>query len=422
MQSFHNLTDLKLHEVNELAHLGNKFIPTSTDTNAIKKKVVADIKAWVDSIQVGESHECAQLETFQNAVKTSVLDYMNNTKLYPKHNMSKQARRAKRKIEKNLDLVIGPADKNLGLVAMKWGKYESLTHTALSPEKSGWVACVESPAYIMLDVGEKVKNWHLQYKWNKDKVSVQMQKWNNFAKPYTEIPLFHGTAKIHKPTLALRPIIRSKRWIVTGLSTSIQPILRKLVKKVVKHTGSTHILWNSDSLVKQLHTQPVPQNTVLLTADVESMYENFNWEFVMGEIKFWTKEIWGDTHKTRMISSAVQLILENAYAMFQDQVYKRLEGFNMGDNISVDLAILVPLRRELSLRTQPLTFVFWRYIDDVFALALQEQAQQVQEQLETAWQPQFKFLFIVRLNGRHNLALILLSLRWFVLLLLSQWW
>lgn len=86
---------------------------------------------------------------------------------------------------------------------------------------------------------------------------------------------FYGMPKIHKPTLCVRPIVSNSSSIMQGLSKWLHYMLQPYLK-----TTSTY-LRDSDQLLEDLRDVQLPEDTLLITFDVVSMYTSINIDFAL---------------------------------------------------------------------------------------------------------------------------------------------
>lgn len=131
---------------------------------------------------------------------------------------------------------------------------------------------------------------------------------------------FYILAKIHKPTLKIRPIITTCNGITGGLSkwldNELQPIMRN------QHT----YIKDSDQLKSDLSSITVEPGDVLITVDVVSMYPNVDLKRALAAIK----TLLPDTEKSRAILSALRIVMDHNHFSFSDTNWKQLKGTAMG--------------------------------------------------------------------------------------------
>ena len=82
-------------------------------------------------------------------------------------------------------------------------------------------------------------------------------------------PLFHGLPKVHKPNISLQPIVSGFDSPTSQLSNYVTHFIQTLVETLPSYIrDSKHFLQLLESL------SLLPENTILVTADVTSLYTN----------------------------------------------------------------------------------------------------------------------------------------------------
>jgi hypothetical protein len=158
--------------------------------------------------------------------------------------------------------------------------------------------------------------------------------------------------KLHKGlvNLAGRPIVGATQWATTPWSIWLETILSPII--------CPFHLKNSLSLINQLQTTFVPENSILISGDVSSLYTNMKIELLKRDIS----SLFND----RFLSRVLGFICDNNYFLYGSQLFKQLDGIAMGTNCAVTLAKIY-LRSFDSFCARKFLF-YRRYIDDIFAI------------------------------------------------------
>jgi len=92
----------------------------------------------------------------------------------------------------------------------------------------------------------------------------------NFIKPSENprSPSIYFLKKLHKTPIAVRPIVSSIQSPTSNLSHFMDILLKPIVKTIPQ------ILSNSAQLLQELPTITIPENTILVSLDVSSLYSN----------------------------------------------------------------------------------------------------------------------------------------------------
>ena len=136
--------------------------------------------------------------------------------------------------------------------------------------------------------------------------------------------------------LKLRPIIAGPTCLTNRLSNLIDIIL----KPIVKHVPS--FLKDTTDFLKQIPST-VPDNTVLVSFDVESLYSNISHTLGIEAISYWIDkykhEIPTRFSKDFIIDS-LRFILENNTFQFNNEFYRQTKGTAMGTKVAPTYATL----------------------------------------------------------------------------------
>ena len=101
----------------------------------------------------------------------------------------------------------------------------------------------------------------------------------------TRTPLFYGPPKIHKPGCPPRPIVSGCGGPTDHLSAYFTHFIQSLASNLPSHVKDTkHFL----SLIEKL--PPMPPNTILVTADVTSLYTNIPHEEGIAALIYFMQE------------------------------------------------------------------------------------------------------------------------------------
>ena len=137
--------------------------------------------------------------------------------------------------------------------------------------------------------------------------------------------------------LKLRPIIAGPTCLTNRLSNLIDILLKPLIKHVPS------FLRDTTDFLKQLQ-MTVPQNTLLVSFDVISLYSNISHTLGIEAISYWLDRF-GDEipcrFKKEFILDAIQFILENNTFEFNNTFYRQIKGTAMGTKVAPTYATLI---------------------------------------------------------------------------------
>lgn len=172
---------------------------------------------------------------------------------------------------------------------------------------------------------------------------------------------FYALAKIHKPTLGLRPIVSNANSILQGLSTwldfRLQPYLR----------ATRSYLKDSATLIDTLNQQLPTPTQVFVTFDVEALYTSIDIKRGLQRLQ---RILQHDPLATIILEGLRRVLFMN-YFEFGDTLWKQVNGCAMGTSVAPTFASLYLAdieERDLLPRFGDQLSLFLRYIDDGFLL------------------------------------------------------
>jgi len=176
------------------------------------------------------------------------------------------------------------------------------------------------------------------------------------------LPRAYGLPKIHKNGFPLRIIVSSIGSPLHNLATLLQKILK--TSSVVPHS-----CWkNSNVLINKIQNIHIPDNYVLVSLDVTSLFTNVPIDKVLNiiDMKWPLIEHYTSIPKNEFLE-ATKFVLNSTYFKFNDKIYKQTYGAPMGSPLSPIVADLI-LQNLETLILGELTFTppfYMRYVDDI---------------------------------------------------------
>ena len=133
-------------------------------------------------------------------------------------------------------------------------------------------------------------------------------------------PLFYGLPKVHKPNIPLRPIVSACDSPTDQLSNYVTHFIQPLVETLPSYIrDSKHFLHLRESL------PPLPENAILVTADVTSLYTNIaneeSIESVLRYMKLHADVLPPGVPSPHMIDILLETILKNNNLSFIDNIF-----------------------------------------------------------------------------------------------------
>lgn len=288
--------------------------------------------------------------------------------------------------------VIGPGDKNIGIVIMSkvWYKGEVLRQLSDTTTYTKMDDKMANNEYLnrilqrLTYVAEKIGKIHPKLKeFVLGNVTEALRGYNladgrTLAQVLTH-PEFYGLAKLHKEgkPKTLRPIVPMCKHICHNLN--------RFVAEALKHEmhGLKHHLFAGAEMANIIESEEenniIPRDSLVFTADISSLYTNVPVpeakKMIMEEYlcKLSKYAHWG-TDSKKVWAEILALTFDEVWFMFDGKFYKQGHGLAMGCSNSVVASVLfvnkIERRHIPEYERQRLIRLIRRYIDDLFAIWL----------------------------------------------------
>lgn len=258
------------------------------------------------------------------------------------------------------DLKIVITDKNLGPALFTRSHYIDLCISHLSDTKTYCLVTAPQDALEKL-IRTRVRAYYATIArrhsydadWNHTKVITADLDSKHLNR-------FYALAKIHKPTLQIRPIVANSGSILEGLSKWLDYRLQPYLLRTRAY------LRNSDQVVEDLRSIPWDPGDILYTVDVESLYTNIPIDPAISIInERIAEDPWRDA-----ITAGLQVIMKNNYFRFGDTIWHQLYGTAMGTPAAPVFASLYLAHFEEIVLAEFAHHVKWygRYLDDILII------------------------------------------------------
>lgn len=262
------------------------------------------------------------------------------------------------------NLVVSPADKNLGLTVMSFEVYDKLAHDFL---KDSAIRIDIPHALVFREVSQQVDmliNHATRY------LNADVIRWlrDNPAKKFGSL---YVLPKLHKPKLQPRPIVSAGNEPFTRLSQWAAGVLNPAILRVPFTLRSTN-----DVTRTLLETEALTGDT-LITYDVTAMYPNMKLQTTIDGVYAVIDYVYGANRRPKWLNPVVNLIrclFENFHFTYNGVLYKQTGGVAMGTNVAPALAQCYLFVMERQLIMIPGTIVCKRLLDDGLLIARGEEA------------------------------------------------
>lgn len=307
-------------------------------------------------------------------------------------NLSSPQEKALRNLRKNLNLIIKPADKNLGPCVIDKSQYMSAVYEQLN-NISNYEPVPAGKLMKVIETFRKMILCYIPNIYKNRKVVDFFMKTVQEAKacPFYLIPKLHKVDHEGKMKLGWRPIVSAHSAYSRNFSIWLADFLQPYVE------AQTHIIKNSTVLIQEIDLKTIPRDCYLITGDVESLYPNIDIKDLIICLRKLMPEITKANHgiittmpfeNTEDIIRMVEFLLRNNIIIFDEKCWMQKDGIAMGNNASVQLAniFMLSLEQELlngkllrypyldgdilspRIKVKNTLVSYARYIDDIFMI------------------------------------------------------
>ena len=280
-----------------------------------------------------------------------------------KSNLNIKQLQAIKDIKHNKDIMVLPADKGGSIVVMETNNYIKEANRQLTDPKY-YKPLESSLTQDNYDNISAILKNMLKHK------QINNKQFNYLLRPTHTIKdrRFYLLPKIHKPldkwtdhnTPQGRPIIsdvNSESYytakLINDLLAPFPPTLESYVK-------------NSYHFKLKISKQNIPINSILVTADINSLYTNMNPDRCIQLTREYLRTLY-DESLTNNIIKLLQINLLNNHFVFNKNTYIQTFGIAMGKSFAPHLAnIYLAEFDKLAINYKLKPLLFTRYIDDIF--------------------------------------------------------
>lgn len=211
-------------------------------------------------------------------------------------------------------------------------------------------------------------------------------------------PYIYGLPKLHKNNIPLRPIVSTIGSATYNLSKHLSNILTNIIGKTEYHIKDS---WDFHNTIKN---NKIPENHILVSFDVVSLYTNIPIELAIKSIK----EKWNLIKNFTAIPEkefieATKLCLNSTFFQFNNQFFSQIYGVAMGSPISATIANLVMEYVEVNviktLDYKP--YLFKRFVDDCILCIPHNKLQYTLDKFN-AFHEKLKFTYEIEKNKSIN--------------------
>jgi len=304
-------------------------------------------------------HKCLEIDT--QVLRNRCIPIINNLLnfSFPNNQINQKINDALKSLKSftksNPDIIFTRADKGNTTVMLDQKDYRRKINDMLN-DTNTYTIIKRDPLNKMIS---ELRN--LLTRW-KNSNYISPKKYKALYRSEGILPRAYGLPKIHKPEIPYRLIISSMDSPFYFLASFLQGIIKKHVPNTFSHLN------NSFELTEKLKNIFISDNHILISLDVTSMFTNIPLDLTIKSIeKRWVHISNNCLIPKEEFLTALRLIFDSTYFIFDGVIYKQKFGTPMGSPLSPiisDLVIRDLEERALEKLDFPPSFYF-RYVDDI---------------------------------------------------------
>ena len=347
--------------------IGNPPTPTSSNPSTKDSKISrpnmlkfgiksqAIPSAWIPEAGVNQ-----HLDEFCASITNHIALIPQRT---DKDNLSPDERTALKDFIKNInkDIVIRPADKGGALVIQDRADYISACDSLLSDENFYKPLHYDPTQEISKKLSVLLKSLISVFRLE-NLIFIQ-----DLQNRFPVAGRFYTLPKIHKPGSPPpgRPIVSGNGSVTEIISSFVDYFLKDLVPSLDSYIQDT-----TDFLRKLDALGPLPDNSVIFTLDVTSLYTNIPHTDGLAAAEKYLNRRESQEIPTQFLIKLMDFVLKNNNFCFNGQNFIQTQGTAMGTKMAPSYACLFmgDLERGILENSPDKPFLWVRFIDDIFGI------------------------------------------------------
>lgn len=302
-------------EIKQFLSLGQKFSikPTPRDIN------LKDLLASIENV-LGMYPEGGK-----NVLRAKVTNVLTNFFQKPVNNSYLRTLLFKTKafFKEHPELMVTKADKGNVTVIIKKDDYYNKSLEILS-DTTYYTMLNRDPTSTYQQKANKIVSKLKTSKLITDDQARQLTIYNQTS------PKFYGLPKIHKPDIPLRPIISS----INAPNSKLAQLATDILTQSYNNNNS-YFTNDSFTFSNFINGTQLPQNYVIVSLDVVSLFSNIPCDLINASIKKHWPQISDNTSLPQgKFLEIVDFIFQTTYFQFNNNYYKQILGTPMGATIS----------------------------------------------------------------------------------------
>ena len=305
------------------------------------------------------------LENYIDNAKQRIADNLQQLCQTTNCNLTKQQQQSLKKLQRARQTVtIKPADKNLGIVLMNTDDYISQCLIHLTDTETYRLI----QHYPSEHITKQLSHILCAFKSQLESHDKRLYKYLREPPNHPRTPRFYGLPKMHKTFSRLppvRPIVSQSASLLSPAAQFIDYVLQPIARSYSDY------LHNSTELLLILQDLHVPDDAILVTVDITSLYPSIPQAQCLNIIY---EELHTHRHlltfDPNLIIQLLHVNINNNYFTFNNFTFQQVKGTAMGAPFSPTIAnIFMSIMLQDFLKTQQThPLLIKRYIDDIFMI------------------------------------------------------
>jgi hypothetical protein len=302
--------------------------------------------------------------------KFQLFSHLKNLQISNQINLSSSQLDSLISFKKNKPFMVCECDKNIGSCLISNENYDRLCIENLS-STNNYTFLNYDPLNECIQYVKNILDELLISK------NISKKLYNNLKTSKNKLGSFRILPKLHKKKFSVRPIINCKDHPTSKLSLLLSLILQPFVK------DCESFIQDSQNLIQKTYRLKIPTGSRLFSGDFDSLYSNINLFKALTTITEFLSNKFFSKHITIFgIYKILETVLFNNCFKYKTKFLKQILGIAMGTicgPVIANIYVYILEKNWLSLYNP---IIYYRYIDDIFAVVLLENLETLKEQFE----------------------------------------
>ncbi|XP_062713754.1 uncharacterized protein LOC134290604 [Aedes albopictus] len=276
-------------------------------------------------------------DEIRGEVASAITNHINYVR-QPRHGklewIEKDIAASRRFLEENPSLLITKADKGNKTVIIEAEEYHAKMMELLNDEDTYRKLRADPSNRIMRKINAKVDGWL-------DQKCIEKSEHRKMKISSCNPPRIYGLPKLHKEGRPLRPVVSTIGSATYQMAQYLAGVLENVVGKPEHHVKT------SFEFAQQITGMQIPEEHMLFSLDVKSLYTNVPVQYAMECIEARWSEVARYTKiDKRSFLDATRLGLDSTFFNYRGVTYTQTFGVPMGSPLSPVIANIVMERLE----------------------------------------------------------------------------